>query len=162
TENAMALAAWAVGALLLTTPRLWTRAAQVPSRAGERAGPARGYELGLQGLNRLSTTLHDVEVRDLRSRVAAVLIPGGILVALGFVGTPTAGAFAGGRVTGTDLLVLALLTLVAVAAVVVTTTREHVSIVLSLAVVGLGLATVYALVGAPDVALVAVLVETVV
>ena len=162
TENLMALAAWALGALLLAAPALWRPAALALARAGDRVGPARAYEVGLNFLNHLSTAFHDIEVRDLRSRVAAVLVPGGILVLLGFLATPTAGAFALGTVNGTDLLVVAMLALVAVAAIVVTTTHEHVSIVLALAVVGLGLATVYALLGAPDVALVAMLVETVV
>jgi multicomponent Na+:H+ antiporter subunit A len=162
TANLMALAAWALGGLLLATRRLWVPAALALARAGERVGPARIYARGLSDLNRFSDWLHDVEVRDLRSRVASVLIPGGILVALGFLATPTAGAFSVGTVGGTDPLVIAVLGLVVVAALVVTTAREHVALVLSLAVVGLGLATVYALLGAPDVALVAVLVETVI
>lgn len=162
TENLMALGAWALGALLLATPRVWGGSARALARAGDRVGPARIYEFGLNFLNHLSTAFHDIEVRDLRSRVAAVLVPGGILVALGFVATPTAGAFSIGSISGTDLLVVAMLALVAIAAIVVTGAHEHVAIVLSLAVVGLGLATVYALLGAPDVALVAVLVETVV
>lgn len=162
TENLMALAAWALGAALLLTPKAWGPAARALAHAGERFGPSHLYESTLSGLNRVSDVLHDVEVRDLRSRVASVLLPAGVLVAIGFVATPTAGAFEVGRVHGTDLLVLALLALVAIAAVVVTFARQHVAIVLSLAVVGLGLATVYALIGAPDVALVAMLVETVV
>ncbi len=162
TENLMAVGAWALGALLLAAPALWRPAALALARGGDRVGPARIYESGLNFLNHLSTAFHDIEVRDLRSRVAAVLLPGGILVLLGFLATPTAGAFTLGNVNGTDLLVVAMLALVAVAAIVVTTTHEHVSIVLALAVVGLGLATVYALLGAPDVALVAMLVETVV
>jgi len=154
-----------VAAVLLAVRRLATSgdpAARALARAGEQAGPSRVYELSLARLNTLSDVLHDVEIRDLRSRVAAVLLPAGVLVALGFLATPTRGAFALGTIDGTDLLVLAMLVLVAVAAIVVTTARQHVAIVLSLAVVGLGLATVYALLGAPDVALVAVLVETVV
>lgn len=162
TENLMALGAWLLGGLLLATPRLWGPAARALARAGDRVGPATVYERGLNFLNHLSTAFHDIEVRDLRSRVAAVLLPGGILVALGFFATPTAGAFSVGTIRGTDLLVVAMLALVAVAAIVVTSAHQHVAIVLSLAVVGLGLATTYALLGAPDVALVAMLVETVV
>jgi multicomponent Na+:H+ antiporter subunit A len=161
-ENLMALGAWAIGALLLLTPRAWGPAARALARAGEAIGPARVYEQSLHLLNAASDTLHDVEVRDLRSRVVSVLLPGGLLVALGFAATPTAGAFALGGVDGTDLLVVAMLALVAVAAIVVTTARHHVALVLALSVVGLGLSVVYALLGAPDVALVAVLVETVV
>lgn len=161
-EYLMAAAAWTLGGLLLATPRLWGGAARAVARAGDVAGPSRAYELTLRGLNRVSDVLHDVEVRDLRSRVAAVLLPGGVLTLLGFAATPTVGVFTIGSIGGTDLLVVALLALVAIASVVVTFARQHVSIVLSLAVVGLCLATVYALLGAPDVALVAVLVETVV
>lgn len=162
-ENLMALAAWALGGLLLLAPAAWTPAANAIARLGDRVGPSRVYEATLSGLNRASDVLHDIEVRDLRSRVVAVLLPGGLLVGLGFVATPTAGAFDVGRISGgTDLLVLAMLALVAIAAIVVTTATQHVALVLALSVVGLGLAVVYALLGAPDVALVAVLVETVV
>jgi multicomponent Na+:H+ antiporter subunit A len=161
-ETWMALLAWLLGGLLLATPKLWGPAARALARAGDRFGPSRAYERSLSGANRISDALHDVEVRDLRSRVAAVLLPGGILVMLGFLATPTAGVFRFGTIHGTDLLVVALLALVVVAAAVVAVTHQHIAIVLSLAVVGLGLATVYALVGAPDVALVAMLVETVI
>nr|WP_246345201.1 hydrogen gas-evolving membrane-bound hydrogenase subunit E [Conexibacter arvalis] len=161
-ETWMAALAWLLGGLLLATPKAWGPAARALSRAGERFGPSHVYELSLSAVNRWSDRLHDVEVRDLRSRVAAVLLPGGILVALGFAATPTAGVFQIGSIDGTDLLVVALLALVAIAAGVVAFTHQHIAIVLALAVVGLGLATVYALLGAPDVALVAMLVETVV
>lgn len=161
-ETWMAALAWLLGAALLLTAKAWGPAARALSRAGERFGPSAIYERSLTAVNRLSDALHDFEVRDLRSRVAAVLLPGGILVGLGFLATPTAGAFRVGTISGTDLLVLALLALVALAAGVVAFTHQHIAIVLSLAVVGLGLATVYALLGAPDVALVAMLVETVI
>jgi multicomponent Na+:H+ antiporter subunit A len=161
-ENLMALAAWALGGLILAGPRVWGPAARALARAGERAGPSRAYELGLAGLNRLSDMLHDIEVRDLRARLAAVFVPGGVLVGLGLLATPTDGAFVVGSVSGIDVLVIVLLALVAVASVLVTRARGYTSLVLSLAVVGLALATVYALLGAPDVTLVAMLVETVV
>lgn len=162
TENLMALGAWALGWSILLTPRLWEPAAQALSDAGDRFGPSRLYELGLAGLNRASDVMHRIEVRDVRGRVVAVLLPGGLLVAFGFAATPTDNAFNVGSVSGSDLLVIVVLALVAVSALVVTNARKHVAMVLSLAVVGLGLATVYALLGAPDVALVAVLVETVI
>lgn len=161
-ETWMAALAWLLGGLLLATPAVWGPAARALSRAGDRFGPTALYERSLSAVNRCSDLLHDVEVRDLRSRVAAILLPAGILVALGFAATPTAGAFALGTIDGTDLLVVALLALVALAAGVTAFTHQHIAIVMSLAVVGLGLATVYALIGAPDVALVAMLVETVI
>lgn len=160
--NLMALGAWAIGALLLASMAIWQPAAFALARAGERFGPSRIYELSLGVVNRISDWLHDIEVRDLRSRVASVLVPGGILIGIGFLATPTKDAFTVGVIRGTDPLVAAMLVLVSIAAVIVIRARRHVAIVLSLAVVGLGLATVYALLGAPDVALVAMLVETII
>jgi multicomponent Na+:H+ antiporter subunit A len=93
--------------------------------------------------------------------VAAVLVPGGILAALGFARTPTAGAYAVGAVTGTDLLMLPALGLAVAAALAVARARQHLYLVLALSVVGFALAAVYAFAGAPDVALVAVVVDTV-
>src|SRR5690606_36668675 len=76
-ENLMALGAWTLGAALLLAPRAWGPAARALAHAGERLGPARAYEAALSGLNRASDVLHDIEVRDLRSRVASVLLPTG-------------------------------------------------------------------------------------
>jgi len=104
--------------------------------------------------------VHDREVRDLRTSIAAVLVPAGLLMALAFAATPTAGAYTIGAVDGIDWLVLPLLGLVVVAALVLSRWRDRLAVVLALSVVGFALAAVYALVGAPDVALVAVVVET--
>jgi multicomponent Na+:H+ antiporter subunit A len=49
----------------------------------------------------------------------------------------------------------------ALAAVAVTMPRRHLALALALSAVGFGLATAYSLMGAPDVALVAVLIETI-
>jgi multicomponent Na+:H+ antiporter subunit A len=89
-------------------------------------------------------------------------VPGGVLAALGFAATPTAGAYDVGPVSvGADLLLIAVLGLVVIAALAVATARAHLHLVLALAVVGFALAAVYAFVGAPSVALVAVVVDTV-
>jgi multicomponent Na+:H+ antiporter subunit A len=111
-------------------------------------------------LERVSSAVHDREVRDLRTSIAAVLVPAGVLVALAFAVTPTAGAYTTGRVAGLDWLVLTLLGLVVVVALVIAGARDRLTVVLVLSVIGFALAAVYALVGAPDVALVAVVVET--
>ncbi len=161
TENVMALAAWGVGLLALVAPWLWRTGALAVARVGDRVGPARLYDLGLVTLNRLSDRLHDVEVRDLRTRVAAVLLPGGVLVAAGFAATPTAGAFDVGSFTTSDWPLLIMLALAVLATVGVARARTHMRIVLALSVVGFALAAAYEFLGAPDVALVAVLVETV-
>jgi multicomponent Na+:H+ antiporter subunit A len=161
-ENLMALAAWLVGALALRAPAAWEPAARGFATLGDRLGPRRAYAATLAAFDRVSDAVHGLEVRDLRNSVAAVLIPGGILTAAGFAATPTAGAYdIGGVALGTDLLIIAMLALVATAAFTVTTARAHLHIVLALAVVGFGLAAVYAFAGAPDVALVAVVVDTV-
>jgi multicomponent Na+:H+ antiporter subunit A len=89
------------------------------------------------------------------------MVPGGLFVALGFLATPTSGAYVVGTVDWPDLPIVALLALAAVAALALTRERGRLRSVLTLSVVGFALAAVYAVSGAPDVALVAVLVETV-
>jgi multicomponent Na+:H+ antiporter subunit A len=160
-ENLLALAAYALGALIVLSRPAWSRAALAASRAGEKVGPERLYNLTLEGLNRLSDGAHRAEVRDLRSRIAAILLPTGVLVGAGILVTPTAGAYRVGELrVGEAPLLLALLA-AAVAAVAATLTRRHVTLALVLSGAGFVLAVVYAFYGAPDVALVAVLVETV-
>jgi len=161
-ENTMAVVAWALGALALALPRARDRAAGVVARAGERAGPRRAYGVTLRALNAVSDRVHDAEVRDLRNSLAAVLLPGGLLVGLGFAVTPTSGAYGVGPVASRDLPILAVLALVVVAALSLAFDRARIRMVLSLSVVGFALAAAYAVMGAPDVALVAVVVETVI
>jgi multicomponent Na+:H+ antiporter subunit A len=161
-ENLMALAAYAGGVLLLLTAAAWRPAVAAAARLGERAGPERLYRLALVGLNRVSSLIHDIEVRDLRTRIAAVLGPGGVLLAIGIAATPTRGAYAVGPVGGDDLVLLLALGAAAIAAVGTTVPRRHLTLLLLLSATGFTLAVVYALFGAPDVALVAVLVETMV
>jgi multicomponent Na+:H+ antiporter subunit A len=159
-ENLMALAAYALGlALFLGRPRLATALAWW-RRLGARAGPERAYITGLAALNRLSNAIHDVEVRDLRARVVAVLVPAGILVGAGVAVTPFQGAYQVGSFAEDDVPLVAALVACALAALVVTRLRRHLAVVLGLSGVGFTLAVAYELIGAPDVALVAVLIET--
>jgi len=161
-ENVMALVAWALGGLGLAFPRGWRSTVRALATAGDRLGPRRAYGVLLTALDHLSGALHRMEVRDLRNSIAAVLVPGGMLAALGFAATPTAGAYVIGRIApGDDLMIVALLVLVMLAALAVAGARAHLHLVLALSVVGFALAAVYAFVGAPDVALVAVVVDTV-
>ena len=160
-ENVMAVAAWVLGALVLVAGHARDRVVRVVARAGDVAGPRRAYGLVLRGLNALSDRLHDAEVRDLRTSLAAVMVPGALFAALGLLATPMAGAYTVGSVAGRDLPIVALLALAAAAAVRLTRDRGRLAAVLALSVVGFALAAVYAIIGAPDVALVAVLVETV-
>ncbi len=160
-ENLMALGAWGGGlALLVLLPRLG-RALGALAALGRRAGPERAYTEGLWGLNALSDTVHDLEVRDLRARIAAVLVPGGVLVVGGLLATPLGGTYVVGAVNGADVPLVIALLVCGLAALAVCVVRRHTALVLSLSGVGFALAVAYALFGAPDVALVAVLVETI-
>jgi multicomponent Na+:H+ antiporter subunit A len=160
-ENLMALGAWGGGlALLALVPRLGPALAAL-ARAGRKVGPERAYVDGLHGLNALSDRVHDLEVRDLRARVAAVLVPGGLLVVGGLLATPLGGTYVVGAVNDADLPLVLALAVCALAALAVTVVRRHTALVLTLSGVGFALAVTYALYGAPDVALVAVLVETI-
>ncbi|HLL49092.1 MAG TPA: hydrogen gas-evolving membrane-bound hydrogenase subunit E, partial [Thermomicrobiales bacterium] len=156
----LALATYVLGGLLLATRASWRSVVTGVARVGERLGPERAYRVALGRLNAFSDAIHRVEVRDLRSRVAAVLVPGGALVVTGVLATSNQGAFAVGAV-GRDHLPLVLVLGLAVAAALATTVpRDHLLLALILSGVGFSLAVVYAFLGAPDVALVAVLIET--
>ena len=159
--NAMALAAWLAGALLLLVPRARQRAVAAVARAGDLVGPRRGYRAALLALNRVSDRVHAAEIRDLRNSIAAVLVPTAALLAVAFLATPTAGAYELGGIAADDLPIVALLGLAVAAAFAVVRDPGRLRPVLALSVLGFALAAVYAVVGAPDVALVAVLVETV-
>jgi multicomponent Na+:H+ antiporter subunit A len=159
-ENVMALAAYAAGlALVLGRPAL-TGALGWWRRLGERVGPERLYVIGLAGLNRLSNAIHDIEVRDLRARVVAVLVPAGVLVGVGVVVTPFEGAYAVGTFSRGDLPLAVALATCMLAALIVAGLRRHLALAVALSAVGFSLAVAYTLLGAPDVALVAVLIET--
>jgi multicomponent Na+:H+ antiporter subunit A len=160
-ENVMAFAAWALGAALLLLARPREAVAAAFGRAGDVLGPRRWYAVALKGLNAFSDRLHDEEVRDLRNSIAAVLVPTGILVGLGFAFTPTAGQFIVGPVALADVPIIVLLALGVAASFTVVRDTGRLRPVLALSVLGFALAAVYAVAGAPDVALVAVLVETI-
>ena len=160
SENLMALTAWALGGLLLALRGSVARVSRGVAAVGDRVGPRRIYTAVLGGLSRVSAAVHAREVRDVRTSVAAVLVPAGALIALAFATTPTRGAYSVGAVAGRDWLMLALLTLVVVAGAAVARAGARLGMVLALSVVGFALAGVYALAAAPDVALVAVVVET--
>jgi multicomponent Na+:H+ antiporter subunit A len=160
-ENLMALAAWGLGALVLLAPRVLHPLVRAVARAGDHAGPRRAYAAALLAINRLSDRVHDLEVRDLRTSLAAVFVPLGILVAAGFAVTPTEGVYDVGAVEAGDLPILALLALAVAAGLTTARDPGRLRPVLSLSVLGFALAAVYAVIGAPDVALVAVVAETV-
>ena len=160
-EWVMALTALAVGAVALGMSRARESVVRAISRLGDLAGPRRWYGLILNALHVVSHRLHDAEVRDLRTSLAAVILPTGLLIALAIIVTPTVeGTYAVGSFTPEDLPIVVLLGLAVVAAFTVARDRGRLRAVLALSVLGFALAAVYAVVRAPDVALVAVLIET--
>jgi multicomponent Na+:H+ antiporter subunit A len=159
TENALALAAYALGALLLLSRRQWAPAATTVASVGARVGPERMYRALVVGLNRFSDAIHDLEVRDLRGRVAAVLVPAAGLVGATLLATPSRGVYEVGPFGAEDLAIALALAATALAALTAMFPRRHLVLVLAVSAAGFSLAVVYALLGGADVALVAVLVE---
>jgi multicomponent Na+:H+ antiporter subunit A len=160
-ENLMALGAWLGGlTLMVGWPRLRPGLRRF-ARFGERFGGERAYGLSIFALNRSSDRIHDFEVRDLRTRIAAVLVPAGMLVVAGIAATPIDNLYVIDGVPDEDVGLVILLAVTAVAALSATIPRHHLTLALALAGVGFAMAGVYTMFGAPDVALVAVLVETI-
>ena len=161
-ENVMAVAAWLIGIALVVSERLWQPAVRAVARLGALAGPEQAFDRTLGALVRWSSLLHHLEVRDLRSRVASILAPAGVLVGLGIVASdPTNNIFEVGSFGGSDLLPLLMMAATVLAALTATIARDHFALALVLSGVGFSLACVYAFTDAPNVALVAVLIETV-
>jgi multicomponent Na+:H+ antiporter subunit A len=159
-EYVMALAAYALGAGLILSRPAWSRAALGLSRLGKIVGPERVYGLTVHGLNLFSDLVHRLEIRNLRGRVAAVLLPTAVLVGAAVLATPTAGAYRVGPLRVEEAPLMLVMLAVAVAAIATTFTRRHVTLALVLSSAGFALAVAYAFYGAPSVTLVAVLVET--
>lgn len=159
-ENVMALVVYALGLGIILTERWWHDPLRSVVKVGDAIGPMRMYVLLLRGMNRLSDSIHDIEVRDLRSRIATILAPAGLLVAMAVIVTPTEGSFIIGPVERSDVPLIMMLAAAAIGSFVVTLPRDHLRLALTLSVVGFSLAVVYAFLGAPDVAMVAVLIET--
>ena len=161
-ENLLALATFGIGALVIISMPLWQGAVNLFAWVGEKVGPERIYFIGLDRLNRFSTFVYRLEVQDTRGRVAAILIPAGILVALGLIFTGTGGVYEFGGFKGDDFPLILALIAASVASIATCVVRKHVTLVLVISAAGFSIAVAYAFFGAPDVALVAVLVETII
>ncbi|HEX7102171.1 MAG TPA: hydrogen gas-evolving membrane-bound hydrogenase subunit E [Nitrolancea sp.] len=155
----MALAAWLLGISVIRTRSRWGRVVTAVAVLGRRIGPERQYWLGLGWLVHLSHVMLDFEVRDLRRRISTILVPAAVLAILGLLASPETGMFRVGLIARRDLLLLLLMGLASIAALAATRPAHHLPIILALSSVGFTLAAIYAGLGAPDVALVAVLVE---
>lgn len=159
-ENLMALSAYALGAAMLGTLAFWSTVSRRLAAFSEQFGPDRFYRWTIEVTNHVSDRLHGYEIHDLRGRVARVLMPAGIFVLLGLVFTSNEGAFLVGGLQWDDALIALVLIVSCGAAISITQVTGHLSAVILLSAVGFPLAAVYAFLGAPDVALVAVLMET--
>lgn len=159
-ENAMALCAIGGGLLLFFGRRIWFSTIEQVSYAGERVGPERVYRGSVLKLNEISDRMHWIEVRDLRSRVATVLAPAALMVVITLIFTNADSSFEVGHVNRIDWPLIMMMGVAGVAGLAAAVPRDHFSMALALSGVGFALSVVYALLRAPDVALVAVLVET--
>ncbi len=159
-EYLMALGAYVLAVLLILSRPLWSPVALGISELGKIAGPERLYGLVVHGLNALSDAVHRLEIRNLRGRISFVLLPTAALVGAAVLVTPTGGAYRIGALRATEAPLMLAMAAVAVAALTTTLVRRHVTLALVLSGSGFVLAVVYAFYGAPNVVLVAVLVET--
>jgi len=154
------LAAWTLGLLLLLTRRRYVGALERGlTRLSGYTGPAMLAARAADLSRSLSDRLHALEVRDLRDRIAAVLLPSAGLVVIGVVAKGELGATPG-AVTWSDVPLMAALLTVAAAALILARSRHHMDMILLLSFVGFGLAVVFSIAHAPEVALVVVIVET--
>lgn len=160
TENAMAIGAIGGGLLLFFSRRRWFQTVDYASLLGKRLGPERAYRASVLKLNDMSDRIHWIEVRDLRSRVASVLAPAALMVVITLIFTNADSSFQAGHVNEEDWPLIMMMAVVAIAGLAAAIPRDHFSMALALSGVGFGLSVVFALLRAPDVALVAVLVET--
>ena len=156
----MAVATWISACLLLAFRQVWWGVAVFVARMGRKFGPERGYQLLMLSLNRISDRIHVIEVRDLRSRIAMILLPAGVLVGLAVWFTPNSSDFQVGTISQSNWPLALMLIVTMVAALSVTLPREHLRLALVLSSVGYSLSVIYAFIGAPDVAIVAILMET--
>ncbi len=160
TENGMAIAAISTGLALFVTRRYWFTKVDLAEGFGARFGPERVYRAGVLNLNNISDRIHWIEVRDLRSRVATVLAPAALMVVITLIFTNADNSFQVGRFTWDDLPLIMMMVVASIAGIAAAIPRDHFSMALALSGVGFALSVVFALLRAPDVALVAVLVET--
>jgi multicomponent Na+:H+ antiporter subunit A len=161
-ENVMALAAYLLGIGIIASLSWWTYASELLASVAKQFGPERIYRGLLDAANAASDRLYGYEVHDLRGRIAWVLLPIGVLVLLGLIFTSNENAYLVGEFDREDLLIVLILGAACIAALTATQVVGHLSAAILLSAVGFPLAAVYAFLGAPDVALVAVLMETMV
>jgi multicomponent Na+:H+ antiporter subunit A len=160
-ENIMAICVYLLGIFLVVRHATLRPFLDRLMHAGDRAGPERSSTLAARGLEEVSAFLYNFELHDLANRIATVLIPTSLLLLLGLWLTPTIGLYRAGEFGQQDIPLTLVLLLTAASAILVAIPRDHLTQVLVLSCVNYGLAGVFAFLGAPNLALVGVLIGVV-
>ena len=160
SEVRMALGAWFAGIVVLLLCARWEeRLGNLVKSAAKIAGPARSAGKLATAVRHASDLLHRIERRDPRDRIVIVLVAAAVLVILGVISSGH--EFPPLRLPDREQIPLAAaLLFTGFAAFAVTRAITHTALALLLSFVGFGLALSFALAGAPDVALILVIVET--
>jgi multicomponent Na+:H+ antiporter subunit A len=156
----MALATWTLGLLAILTASRWAVVPQAIAALGDRYGPDHGLVALITRLTRLSRRLRPFEVRNLQQRIAMILVSAAILVGVTIILAPPWPSFRVGRLPASDWPLFLFFLLAALAGLLATRSGGRLTLVLSLSAVGYSLAAVFTFIGVPDIALVAVLIET--
>jgi multicomponent Na+:H+ antiporter subunit A len=149
--------------LLLGIAAFWSLApiAALARRAdvGGRIGPERGYEGAMDGIRAAADALaRYVQNGLLRRYLLMILVAGTALVGFAFVGR---GPLPSLRLPlDVQAHELAVVGIVIIAALTAITTRSRLSAIAALGIVGYGVALIYLLFGAPDLAMTQILIET--
>lgn len=160
-ENILAVSVYLLGAMLILVRLALQPFLSRLSQAGERAGPEHGYAFAARLIDRGSAFVYNFELHDLANRIATILIPAAVLIMIGLWVAPASGAYRVSALNLEDLPATLMLLLTALSAFVVTVPKNHLTQVLLLSSVNFSLAGVFAFFGAPDLALVIVLIGVV-
>ncbi|MEI2618482.1 MAG: hydrogen gas-evolving membrane-bound hydrogenase subunit E [Thermomicrobiales bacterium] len=159
--NVMALATWTGGLALTTTARFWLPLPRRIALWARHVGPDRAAARLVRGLYLLSRRMHVYEVQTLQQRIGTIFVGAAALVGITIVFAPPWPTFHVGGLPVTDWPLVLFLVLAGLSGVVATRARGRLSLVLALSAVGYSMSAVFSFIGAPDVAIVAVLIETV-
>ncbi|HEY3475270.1 MAG TPA: proton-conducting transporter membrane subunit, partial [Anaerolineales bacterium] len=160
-ENLLALSVYILGTLLIMVRPALQPLLNGLSRVGDRTGPEHGYSSASRWIERGSALLYNFELHDLANRIATVLIPTAVLILIGLWVTPSSGVYRLSEFRVQDIPLGLALLLTALSALVVTVPRNHLTQILLLSSINFALAGVFAFFGAPNLALVGVLIGVV-
>lgn len=158
--NLMALATWGIGLVAIATARFWIALPLRAAQFGRRYGPERAGTWMFAWLGRLSRQARAYEVQTLQQRVGTIFVAAAILVGVTIVFAPPWPSFRVGRLPNGDWPLVLVLALAALSGIAATRSGGRLTLVLALSAVGYSISAVFVFIGAPDVALVAVLIET--